>query len=139
MARDPASVAQKWQRNLSQSTQGIRDGVMSVTVSPTQQAAASVDRMVAGIQRAAAEGKIQRGLQRVSLQQWQDAMTNKGLPRIASGAAAAVPKMQSFMSQWLPHMDALKNRLASMPRGDLSQNIARMVAAVEHAASFRRT
>lgn len=136
--RDPASVAQKWSRNLASSTQSIRDGVMGVTVAPTQLAAQAVDRMVAGVERAAAEGKIQRGLQRVTLQQWQDATTNKGIPRIATGATAAIPRMQAFMSEWLPYMDQLKQRLTAMPRGDLQQNIARMVAAVEHAAAFRR-
>ena len=139
MAKNPTEVAAKWHRNLASSTESIRQGVAGVTRSPTEAAAAQQGAYQQGVQRAIDSGKWRRGLQAVSLQDWQRAMLDKGLQRVATGAASAKPKMESFMGQWLPHMDGLKSKLQSMPRGDLEQNKARMLAAVDHAASFRKT
>lgn len=139
MAKNPGDVARKWQRNLSASAESARTGVASVTRNPAEAAAAREDAYVQGVQRAAINGKWRRGLQRVTLSDWQRSMTEKGIPRMASGAAAAVGKMETFMSAWLPHMEGLKSKLANMPRGDLEANKARMIAAVDHATQFRRT
>lgn len=135
--KNASDVARKWASRLGASSEQIRQGVQGVTQNPAERAAARADAYQAGVMRAVADGRYQRGLRRVTLQSWQDSMLNKGLPRIASGATAAVPKMEAFMSKWLPHEEALKAKLASMPRGDLQTNIARMVAAVEHNASFQ--
>ena len=135
--RSAADVAKKWSQRLGASGEAIRQGVQGVTVNPAERAAARQDAYIAGVQRAVNEGRYQRGLRKVTLQSWQEAMINKGLPRVAAGASQAQPKMQQFMEKWLPHEEALKQKLQSMPRGDLQQNIARMVAAVEHNAAFR--
>lgn len=139
MARNPQEVARKWQRNLASSAESARAGVASVTRNPAEAAAAREDAYVSGVQRAAATGKWRRGLQRTTLADWQRSMTEKGIPRMAQGAQSALPKMESFMSAWLPHMDALKQKLANSPRGDIEANKARMLLAVDHAAQFRRT
>jgi hypothetical protein len=136
MAADPATVAAKWARNLSAAGDSIRAGVAAVNVAPTQKAAARVDAYVQGVARAAQSGKFQRGLNRVSLQSWQDSMVNKGLPRVASGATAAKDKVTAFLQKWLPYQDQLKSKLASMPRGDLQTNIQRAITAMEHNAAF---
>lgn len=130
-------VAQKWAQNTGRSTDAVRAGVQATTVNPAERAAARQDAYLAGVQRAVADGKYRRGLSRVTLQSWQDAMINKGLTRIASGASAAQPKFATFMEKFLPHLAAGRAKLASMPRGDLQQNIARMVAMVEHNANFQ--
>jgi hypothetical protein len=46
--------------------------------------------------------------------------------------------MTDFMTQWLPYMDQLKQKLAQTPRGSLEQNINRAVTAIRHNASFVR-
>lgn len=135
--KNPQQVAQKWSRNLGAATESIRQGVQAVTSNPAEKAIARKEAYVQGVQRAAAEGKYERGLRKVTLQMWQEAMLTKGLNRVASGATAGQSKMVSFLEKFLPHQEALKQKLASMPRGDLQQNIARMIAAVEHNASFR--
>lgn len=137
--KSPDQVARKWASRLGQASEAIKQGVQATTVNPAERAAAAQDRYVSGVQRAVATGKYQRGLRRVSLQSWQDAMINKGLPRVASGATAALPKVTAFLEKWLPYEEQLKQKLQSMPRGDLQQNIARMVTAVEHNAAFRGT
>ena len=136
----PAVAAQNWSTGMQNATQKITQGVNAVTVAPTSLAAQAVDRMVAGIQRAAATGKIQAALQAVSLTDWKEAMLNKGVPRIAQGATAAKGKMQAFLTQFLPHIQAgLAQIDSTMPRGELEQNINRAVAMMRHNASFRKT
>ncbi len=138
MARNTSEVARKWQRNLAASGESARAGVAAVSRNPAEAAAAREDAYVNGVQRAVSNGKWRRGLQRVTLADWQRAMTEKGIPRMGQGAQSALPKVENFLSAWLPHMDALKQKLANMPRGDIEANKARMLAAVDHAASFRR-
>lgn len=136
--QSPQQAAEKWSRNLGASTQTITEGVQAVTVSPTQRAAERVDAYVSGVQRAVADGKYAAGLRRVSLEQWRQSMVQKGVPRIASGANQAVSKMSEFLAELFPHIEACQRTLSQMPRGDLQQNIQRMIANVEHMSRFRR-
>lgn len=138
MAKTPADIAKKWANNIGAATESIRSGVQAVTTSPTQLAANAQDRYVAGVQRAVSSGKWQAGLQRVSLQDWQQSMLQKGIPRIGSGATQAIPKFTAFMQQFLPYVQQGVQQLASMPRGSLDQNIARAVFMMQHNAQFKR-
>jgi hypothetical protein len=137
MPQDPVRVAQKWARNLGAAGESIKAGVEGVTESPTAKAAAAQDRYLSGVQRAVTDGSYQRGLRAVTLQDWQQSMLKKGLQRITQGAQEGMTKMQTFMSRWLPHMDALKARISSMPKGTLSDSLERVRVAMEHAASFK--
>ena len=134
--QDAATVAAKWARNLSASTASITAGVNAVTVNPATKAAAQSAAYVSGVQQAVSSGKWQRGLARTTLAGWQQSMITKGIPRIASGASAALPKVQNFMSQWLPYQAGLQTQLASTPRGDLQTNIQRAVTAMTYNAAF---
>lgn len=139
MPKNAAEIAAKWRQRTAAATQAMEDGVNAVTEAPTHKAAAAVDRMVAGVQRAAAEGKIQAGLLRVDLASWKKSMREKGIPRIATGVAAAEGDFGAFMAEFMPHIEQGKQKLKSMPRGTIEQNIARMVETVRHNASFRRS
>lgn len=132
--KNPADVAAKWASNLGNASQAIQQGVAAVTTAPTSLAAAAVDRQVAGVMRAAQSGKTARNLQKVSLSDWQTSMIQKGLPRISSGAQAAKPKMQGFMSKFLPFLQQGVDSLP--PRGDKQANINRAVAMMNHNSEF---
>ena len=138
MARSAQEIARKWQRNLSGSVESIRSGVQDVTVSPTEKAASRADQYLIGVQSAVDSGRYQRGLRSVTLEQWKQAMLDKGVPRIASGAAAGAPKFQEFMQEFLPYVESGQRMLDNMPRGSLQENIARSTAMIEHLANFRR-
>lgn len=128
-------VASNWSSRLGASTERIRQGVQAVTTSPGQMAARQQDVWAANV--AASKGKWAAAVSRVTVQDWQSAMLEKGLNRIASGAAAAESKFAAFMNQFLPHLDRVR---ASLPaRGGLEQNIARMTAQVRGAAAFKRS
>lgn len=137
--KNATDVANKWANNLSASTQAIQQGVQAVTVSPTQQAAANPQAYLAGVQKAVSSGKWQNSLQRVSLADWQQAMIQKGIPRVASGATAAKGKFANFMQQFLPWVQQGQQQLATMPRGTLEQNIQRAVFMMNHNAQFQRS
>lgn len=136
--KDPAEVARNWAQNLGRSTDKIRQGVARVQEAPTLAAARRQDAYVEGVQRAAQEGKWRRGLQKVTLADWQQSMLEKGLTRIAGGAQAAQGKMQEFMAEFLPYEEQLKQKIAAMPKGTLEDSKARAIAAIEHNAAFRR-
>lgn len=135
MAQDPATIATRWAQNLGAATQKITDGVNGVTVAPGQAAARQADVWLANTQ--AAQAKWKQRVAAVPLSDWQNMMTTKGIPRIASGATAAVPKFQSFMTQFLPYVQAGRNSLPA--RGNLESNINRAVAMMRHNAAFKRS
>ena len=138
MAMSPSQIADKWARNTKAATQSMKDGVMAVTESPMEKAAARSDAMVAGVQRAVNEGRWQAGLRRVTTQQWKDRMISKGIPRVAQGVTDAQPEFATFMSDFLPFVQEGQRQLEATPRGDLQTNINRMVQMIQHLSEYRR-
>lgn len=140
MAMTPQEVAQKWRNNTTAATASIEAGVRSVTESPTVKAARRKEAYKEGVRRAADDGTWERGLMRISRDDWVQSMLQKGIPRIATGVAAAEGDFANFMGEFLPHVQAGKDQIdRSMPRGSLEQNIARANAMMRHNAQFKRT
>src|ERR1051326_1303646 len=132
MARDAATVAKRWSTNLGASTEKIREGVQAVRVSPGTAAAAQADVWVQNT--TAAKEKFRRNVSRVTITDWQDAMLNKGLNRIGTGATAAEAKMEQFMGKLLAFHESARGSLP--PRGNLEANIQRAVAWIRKMATF---
>ena len=133
MSKDPATVAQNWANRLGQSQQAITEGVQRVTTAPG--AAAARQKNVWQQNTAAAADKWARKTAAVTLQDWQSAMTDKGIARIGQGATAAVPKMTTFMQKLLPYVDSAVQGLPA--RGDFNANVNRMVAFVTKMKQFQ--
>lgn len=133
---NPQQAADNWASGMAQATQKMKAGIEAVSTSPMELAASRVDAYVAGVNRAASSGKYAAGLRRVSLQDWKRLMIDKGLGRIAGGAAAGKPKMLSFLQEFLPFVEQVRASLP--PRGGLEQNIQRMVLQVQGNSQFRR-
>lgn len=137
MARvTPEQAAAKWQRNLSQATPDITAGVAQVSQAPGQQAARQQQAYLANVQ--ANVQKWARRVSAVSLSDWQRAMTEKGIPRVATGAQQAQGKMAGFMAEFLPHVDRVAGQVRAMPKTTLEDGIARAVAQIRGNAQFRR-
>lgn len=134
--KDPNLVARKWTANLSGSTESITNGVNAVTVAPGDKAAAAKDLWV---RKTTASADKWADRVRVPLDQWRTAMLQKGLPRVASGAQAAEPKMAAFMSEFLPHVERVAQQVRSMPKGSIEDGIARASAQIRGNAQFRRS
>lgn len=106
----------------------IKNGVNSVTVAPGQAAAAAQDRMLAGVTAAVQSGKWARAVSGVSLQTWQNAMINKGIPRIAQGTAQAVTTKGPQIDTLLANIATAASAANALPKGGLEQGIARATA-----------
>ncbi len=139
MAMSSQQIAEKWARNTKAATQSMKDGVLAVTDSPMEKAAARAEAMVAGVQRSVAEGRWQAGLRRVPLQVWKDRMISKGLPRVSQGVTDAQPDFANFMSEFMPYVAEGQRQLESTPRGDLQTNMSRMMQMVQYLSEFKRS
>jgi len=135
-AKDPTQVATLWANRLQAAQTEIQAGVGRVTEAPGAAAARQVDVWLAKV--TASRAKWVRNTSAVTLQQWQSAMVNKGIPRVGPGAQAAIPKMTQFMTQWLPYVDQGAQTVRNMPNATLQDGIARAVAMINHNAQFVR-
>lgn len=129
----PEEIADAWAKGLARSGDRITAGIRSTTVAPGQAAARQKQVWLANIQANA--DKWARNTAAVSLQEWQESMITKGVPRISAGATAAQPKFARFMTALIPHIE---RQVASLPaRGGLEQNIDRMTKFVRGMATFQ--
>ena len=140
MARLTAQQFQeKHARRLSAAVEDVRQGIDRVTVNPCELAAQKKDKMLAGITASVNSGAWERGLRRVSLEQWKDKAKNVGVGRISSGINAAKEKVIAFAEQLLPHIDAGQAKIKTLPDLSLEDNINRMTTFIRHMADFKRT
>jgi hypothetical protein len=129
MARvDAAGWLQKWSTNLNGAGTYIKNGVQRVQTAPGQSAAAASDRMLAGVTNAVSSGRWAKAVSGVSLAQWQDAMVNKGIPRLQQGTAQAVKTKGDKIAALLSNVDAATASIQSLPKGGLQQGIQRATA-----------
>jgi len=135
MARDPSTIAKRWSQNLGASQEKIREGVQAVTQSPTARAAAADVKYLAGVQRGVSKWKSR--LNAVTLSEWQTAMVEKGLPRVAQGAMAAEGKVSNFMTQFLPYVDTAAATVRAMPNLTLEDAVNRAAAMIRANAKFQ--
>lgn len=133
---DAATATQRWVNGMNNSGDAMRRGVAAVTVSPGQAAAAAADKWLTKVTNA--KDKFARRAGAVTLGQWQNAMTNYGINRVAQGAQAKQSKMQSFMGEFLPYLKTGVDQVNSMPKTTLEDGINRAVAMIRHNAGFQR-
>lgn len=124
-----SSAAERWVSGLSGATQKITEGVQNVTSSPTEAAAASLDRYLSSVTAAVQSGRMADRLRAVSLESWKNSFVTKGIPRIASGARASQGKFETFMRSFLPYIAQSVAELP--PRGSYSENVQRMNVMVD--------
>ena len=123
-AQSPDQIAANWASRLGASTDKMQAGAQAVTVAPG--VAAARQKAVWAANVAAAQNKWAANTSAVSLSSWQNDYVTKGLPRVGTGAQAAVPKMTSFFTKLIPAINTAK---ASLPaRGTYDQNKARAAA-----------
>lgn len=135
----PQEFAEKWQRRLSAASPDIQRGIQRVDTSPTEQAAAKKDKMLANVTASIQNGKWEAGLRRVTLSDWKKAAIEKGIPRISQGVTNAAPKVSDFASQLLPFQDSLKQQIGAMPDLTLDDNLNRMNTYIRGMAKFKRS
>lgn len=133
-------VASKWSANLGAASQAITNGVNAVQTAPTQLAAANVQGYLTGVQNAVSSGKWQKNLQAVSLTDWKNAMLQKGLQHVQTGAVAAQGKVATAFGPLLQYIYDGRDQInAANPRGTLQQNMARSTAMIQYMAQYNKS
>ena len=135
----PEQFQEKHARRLKASIEDMREGVLRVSKSPTEAAADKKEKFRAGINEAIDSGKWERGLRRVSLEEWKSKMIDKGLGRVAAGIDAAADKVRDFAAELLPFQDRLKSQIDGMPDISLEDNINRMTTWIREMSKFSRS
>ncbi len=135
----PQEFQEKHARRLTASVEDIRRGIDRVTVNPCELAIKKKDKMLANLTAAVNDGRWEKGLARVSLEDWKTKTRDVGVGRIAAGIQAASTKVVAFAEELLPHIDAGQAKLANMPDITLEDNIARMSTFVRHMANMKRS
>ena len=132
----PEQTARKWNSRLKAATQEIREGVEGVTENPADAAAAAADKWVQRVSDSRA--RYVAGLGRVTLDDWKQATINKGIPRIAAGADAAVQDVEAFQGELMQYQATIDRELASMPDVTLEDSIARATHQMRRMSEFHR-
>lgn len=131
-----ASITEKWAQRTSGATQQVIEGVQRVTEAPGVKAARNKAAYLANVQAKA--DKWERNTAAVPLSDWQ-AATAAGATRIAAGVQAKKGKMENFMREFIPFVEQVQSRVQAMPRGNLEQNLARMVENARGLSNFKRS
>jgi len=134
----PAEFREKHARRLKAAVEDMRKGVENVTESPTAKAAAKADKMRTNIVASIDSGKWEKGLKRVSLEEWKDKMITKGVNRVATGIDGAAAKVEAFAADLLPHIDQGKALIDKLPDVTLEDSINRMTTFVRHMSKLKR-
>lgn len=119
----PAQYAAKWQSKMSTSVEAYKQGIQAVTVNPAQSAIAAKELWINNLNEAAANGRYEAGLSKVTLASWKSASIDKGASNIPAGARNGTIKVEQAEREIGPQRDAI---VASLPpRGTLDQNLER--------------
>jgi len=138
MAKDAKTVAEKWARRLKGAVEDIRVGVEAVSENPAEKAAAKKGKWIARMTSKEVQDKWEARLKSVRLEDWKNAMLNKGLGRISAGVDEAQSDVETFMGELLPHIESGRAKIRTMPDVTLEDNIRRMETFIRHMATFRR-
>lgn len=119
-----SDAANLWKQNFAGSGTKYTAGVNAVKTAPGQLAAAQQD--VWAQNTVAAKSRYAANSAAVTLQSWQQTTIAKGTARLASGADAGAPKMQTFLTNFLPKLSNIVDGLPA--RGSFEQNMQKSYA-----------
>ena len=134
--KDVATVLKKWQDNTAGATKAYVDGVNRVSVSPTAQAAQALEKARQNYNAAIDSGRMANALNNVSLASWKASASGKGAANLQNGVRAATPKMQAFLTAFLPVAEQASQEAKSIPNVGPNDWINRVVAVVNRFKQF---
>lgn len=106
--------------------------------SPTERAAAKQNKMLQNLTAAVQSGKWANRLRAVSLEQWKEAVRQKGVGRVAAGVQAAKNDMAAFGEQLLSYEAALQAKIQAMPDLTIEDSINRAATWIREMTKFSR-
>lgn len=135
-ARD---IAQKWAQKAALAGEEIKKGVRNLeeNKNPMERAARNEEKWARNVATAAREHRFADGCRAVSLEDWKRAMIQKGIANYQNGIPMGQAKMERFLNSFIPHIQQGLQKLETMERGTLEQNLARSAEMIRHLATFR--
>jgi len=133
-----SEIAEKWRRHAEGAVDDYKKGIQNVSESPTEKASRKKEKMRANLLKAIDEGKWEKGLRAVSLEDWKNSAIVKGSANYGTGVRASESKMADYMSEVLPHIESGQRMIETMPDITLEDSKARAVAWIDHMAKFKR-
>jgi len=127
-----SDISNSWGSGMKSSVQKIVKGIDAVTENPAQKAIAAIPKMVAGVQAAAASGKIEAGLASVDLNAWKSKTKQKVAERLSGGVDAAMPKRQQFDNYLYGTLNQVLPSIANMPHMNIEDGINKVRALVTY-------
>jgi hypothetical protein len=121
-------IAQDWANKLGGAQDKMKAGAMAVPIAPGQ--AAAQQKAVWAQNVVASQDKWARNVAAITKESWVNDYVVKGLPRVATGATAAIPKFTQFLNKLLPVIATGRAQLPA--RGSYSQNKARANAWMDY-------
>lgn len=130
--------AEKWAARTAAAVPDYARGVERVSQSPTERAAAKQNKMLQNLTAAVQSGKWANRLRAVSLEQWKEAVRQKGVGRVAAGVQAAKNDMAAFGEQLLSYEAALQAKIQAMPDLTIEDSINRAATWIREMTKFSR-
>lgn len=124
----PQQISAKWLTNFQNGTTSMTQGVQAVQTAPGQLAAAQANLWLQRIQQS--QQKWATRVSAVTLQEWQQAMINLGIPRAQQGAQEKQNNYTQFIQAYSQFLGPQVAQIRSMPKGTLAQGIARSTAMI---------
>jgi len=134
----PEEYQRKHAQRLKAAIEDMRRGIERVNEAPGAKAAAAADKWHARISAAETKQKWARRVSSVTLNEWKEAIINKGLPRVAGGIDNAAEDVVKFAEQLLTYQERLQSEIERMPDLTLEDSINRMTAWVRGMSRFKR-
>ena len=88
------------------------------------------------MQDAVTSGRYVNALNRVTLQDWQNAMLNKGLRNYTNGVQNISASAQKAMADQQQYAEQIKNEIASMPKTTEQDAEDRAIAAIRKMRAY---
>lgn len=138
MPISPTRAIEKWKQRMANVGEGFIEGVNAVSESPTEKAANSKEKYLAGVTQAAADGRYEAGLRAVSLEDWKQSMRTKGASNMRTGVANLTPRAQAAMAAEVQAAQTAAAEVRSMPNITEGDAEARMLAMVRKMREYGR-
>lgn len=130
----PQQATAKWLTGISGANERMKQGALNVQTAPGQLAAAAADKWLAKV--TAAKPKFIANSKAISLQDWQNAYINTGLPRVTQGAQDKQAKYTNAMGPFFNYMNQGLQAIDKMPNNTIEDAVQRAGAMIRWNAKY---
>ena len=129
--------ATAWSQGFGASGAKYQRGVQNVKTAPNAKAAAALPRWIASVNSKAVQDKFVANNNAVTLQSWQAATTQYGVPNLSRGATKGATKYSTFAAKFYPYLSQGLAQIQAMPNITLQDRIAKSVALMNYNAAYK--